>query len=63
MDFSKISYASVASAATTGSLFVKGRQSVDTTIGSNGLNDGSYPVTTIDVGNVNVVKSDSVLNT
>ena len=62
MDFSKTSYSSIVSTGVSGSIFVKGRQTTDTTIGLDGLNDGSYPVTTIDVGNVNVIRSDSVLN-
>ena len=46
----------------TGSVFVKGKQTIDTTIGKNGLNNNSLPITSIDVSDVNVVKVDNVLN-
>jgi hypothetical protein len=38
----------------TAKIFVKGRQSVDSTINENGINDGSLPVWTSDTSNVNI---------
>jgi len=62
MTFSPDSFPTIVGIVDTGSLYVRGRNSVDSTVGEDGINDGSYPVTTIDVGNVNIVKSDSVLD-
>jgi len=37
-------------------------QSITTTIGENGLEDGTSPVQTIKVGNINLIQSDNVIN-
>lgn len=48
--FSKTKYGTV-----NNGIFIKGQQTVDTTIGANGINDGSYPVQSTNTSNVNVV--------
>jgi hypothetical protein len=40
----------------------RGRQTIDTTIGDDGLENGMSPVQYIDVGNIVVVQSDNVIN-
>lgn len=42
-------------------LYIKGQQTVDTTINVTGLTDGSYPVASNNVSNVNVVNTGNVL--
>jgi hypothetical protein len=46
---------------TSGS-YIKSSQTIDTTIGKDGLNDGSLPVESIITSNVNVIQSDNVIN-
>lgn len=46
----------------SGSSFTKGKQTIETTIGLDGLGDDSLPVTSIEVSNVNVVSGDNVLD-
>jgi hypothetical protein len=41
--------------------YIKSRQSIDTTVDSSGLEDNSLPVQTINVSNINVVKTENVL--
>lgn len=43
-------------------MYVRNRQTNTTTIGTDGLEDGSYPVQTIQVGNVNLYRTDNVIN-
>jgi len=47
----------------TAKIFVKGRQSVDSTINENGINDGSLPVWTSDTSNVNVISTTNIIRT
>ena len=42
--------------------FVKSRQTITSTIGEDGLEDGSLPVQTIETSNVNVEQGDNVIN-
>ena len=42
-------------------LFVKGQQTVNSTINSQGIDDGSNPVQSFNTSNVNVVNSTSVI--
>lgn len=42
--------------------YVRNRQTVSTTIGEDGLEDGSSPVQTTQVGNVNLVQTTNVVN-
>lgn len=42
-------------------IFIKGQQTVNTTINTNGINDGSYPVQSSNTSNVNVVNSTNVI--
>lgn len=46
----------------TGSVFIKGRQTINTTIGTGSLGDNSLPITSNNVSDVNVVRTDNVLN-
>jgi hypothetical protein len=46
---------------TSGS-YKRNSQTISTTIGETGLEDGSSPVLTIQVGNVNLIQSDNVIN-
>jgi hypothetical protein len=43
-------------------IYVRGQQTINTTVGPDGLEDGSLPVATVTVGNVNVVQSNNVIN-
>lgn len=45
-----------------GKIYVKSRQTSYTTIGKDGLENGSSPIESTNVSNVNVVKSENVLN-
>ena len=42
-------------------IFIKGHQTMNTTVNSNGINDGSYPVQSSNTSNVNVVNSSTVI--
>lgn len=42
-------------------VYTKGRQTVQTTVGENGLGDGSDPVQSTVVSNVDIVKTDNVI--
>ena len=42
--------------------YVKSRQTLDTTVDLSGLGDNTSPIQTINVSNINVVKTDNVLN-
>lgn len=46
----------------TSDSYFRNRQTIDTTIGSDGLEDGSSPVQTVQVGNLNLVQTDNVIN-
>jgi hypothetical protein len=46
-----------------GKIFVKGRQTTDSTINSDGINDGSLPVWSSDTSNVNVISTGNILRT
>jgi hypothetical protein len=43
------------------SIFVKGKQTIDTTINENGIDDGTLPVQSFNVSNVNVKNANNVL--
>mgnify|MGYP001560620650 FL=1 len=60
--FSKDRYVKFVNFAITGSAFTRGKQTADTTVGNDGLGDNSTPVTSINTSNVNVIKSENVLN-
>jgi len=45
----------------TNTIYVKGKQTIETTIDSTGINDGTYPVVSNNVSNVNVVNSGNVI--
>ena len=42
--------------------YIRNCQTISTTVGSDGLEDGSSPIETISVGNLNLLKSDNVIN-
>lgn len=42
--------------------YYRNRQSVDTTIGEDGLEDKSLPVQSVEVGNLNLIQTDNVIN-
>jgi hypothetical protein len=46
----------------TSGLYLRNQQRIDTTIGQDGLEDGSSPVQTVQVGNLNLVQSKNVIN-
>lgn len=46
----------------SGSAFVKGKQTIDTTINKDRLGDNSLPITTLNVSNVNVIATDNILS-
>ena len=46
---------------TTSSSYRKGQQTIGTTIGPSGLSDGSDPVQTTQVTNIDIIKSDNVI--
>jgi hypothetical protein len=54
--FSKYAVATYASG-----LFVKGKQTTDFTVNSSGIKDGSYPVQSSNVSNVNVINGSNVI--
>jgi len=41
--------------------YVKGKQTVNTTVNENGLTDGSLPVQSINVSNINIIRTENVL--
>jgi hypothetical protein len=47
--------------ATVNVIYVKGRQTVDTTINENGIDDGTFPVQSFNVSNVNVRNAGNIL--
>jgi len=54
-------YGIVNKGVTTDSYF-RNRQTINTTVGKDGLEDGSSPIQTIQVGNLNLVQTDNVIN-
>jgi len=42
-------------------IFIKGQQTVNTTVGADGINDGSYPVQSSNTSNVNVINTTNVI--
>lgn len=44
-----------------GTLYTKGEQTIDTTVNEAGINDGTFPVQSFNVSNVNVVNSTNVI--
>lgn len=54
-------YGLQAGTVTSGS-YRRNQQTIDTTIGQDGLADGSSPVQTTPVGNLNLIQSDNVIN-
>jgi len=45
----------------TNVIYIKGRNTIDTTVNESGINDGTYPVTSNNVSNVNVVNTGNVI--
>ena len=45
----------------TSTIYVKGKQTINTTINSTGISDGTYPVISNNVSNVNVVNAGNVI--
>ena len=43
-------------------VYIKSRQTIDTTIGSDGLEDNTSPVQSFSVSNVNIIKTENILN-
>ena len=46
----------------TPTLYIRNRQTVDNTVGIDGLEDGSSPVQTTKVGNINLIQTTNVIN-
>jgi hypothetical protein len=46
----------------TSGLYLRNQQTIDTTVGSDGLTDGSPPIQSIQVGNLNLIQTDNVIN-
>jgi hypothetical protein len=42
-------------------IYVKGRNTIDTTVDTGGINDGTYPVSSNNVSNVNVINTGNVI--
>ena len=59
--FSTSKYSSATATAGSSSIFIKGSQTVATTIGENGIDDGTFPIQSINVNNVNIVNSENVI--
>jgi len=59
--FNMTTYGMEAGVVTSGSYF-RCQQTITTTIGENGLEDGSAPVQSTQVGNLNLIQSDNVIN-
>lgn len=65
MVFSPVKFSSVngRSKSQTSNIYIRGRQTIDTTIDEDsGLEDSSLPVQIFETSNVNVVQSDNVIN-
>jgi hypothetical protein len=60
--FSKSSYPRFIT-PTSSSFFVKGRNTIDTTISETGINDGTFPVQSTNVSNVNVMNATNIIQT
>lgn len=45
----------------TSSLYTKGKQTIDTTIGLDGIDNGTFPVESFNVSNVNVVNTSNII--
>lgn len=58
--FSKAKYPKVYNSSTN-VIYVKGRNTIDDTINQSGINDGTYPVSSNNVSNVNVVNTGNVI--
>ena len=46
----------------TSDSYFRNRQTINTTVGKDGLEDGSSPIQTIQVGNLNLIQTDNVIN-
>jgi hypothetical protein len=55
------SYGKQNGAVTSGSYY-RNQQTIDTTVGVDGLEDGSAPVQSVQVGNLNLIQTDNVIN-
>ena len=42
-------------------IFVKGKQTIDSTINIQGINDGTYPVQSFGTSNINVVNNSNII--
>lgn len=47
----------------SGEVYVKGRQTINTTVNASGIDDGTYPVQTFGTSNINVVNSSNIIQT
>ena len=59
--YNLITYGNQDNTITSGS-YRRNQQTIDSTIGTDGLEDGSAPVQSIHVGNLNLIQSDNVIN-
>jgi hypothetical protein len=55
-------FGGVGSTVTTTGTYKRCSQTINTTVGEDGINDGSSPVTITPVGNLNLIQSDNVIN-
>jgi hypothetical protein len=56
-----VTYGKQNGAVTSGS-YRRNQQTIDTTVGLDGLEDGSAPVQAVQVGNLNLIQTDNVIN-
>jgi hypothetical protein len=59
--YNLVTYGKNNGAVTSGS-YHRNRQRIDTTVGLDGLNDGTPPIQTVQVGNLNLIQTDNVIN-
>jgi len=56
-----VTYGKQNGVVTSGS-YRRNQQTIDSTVGENGLEDGNAPVQAVQVGNLNLIQSDNVIN-
>lgn len=59
--YNLITYGKHNGSVTSGS-YRRNQQTIDTTVGTDGLADGTPPVQTVQVGNLNLIQTDNVIN-
>lgn len=59
--YNLVSYGIHNGAVTSGS-YRRNQQTIDTTVGMDGLTDGTPPIQTVQVGNLNLIQTDNVIN-